>query len=87
MSDKPTFLYNNGVPEMVPMKVIDMTNKVAAKAYLTRPVEDTHTKEELEAVHRAVRFTQMFKQEESLDKMNEEEVLQHSVPPIDRRLL
>ncbi len=62
------------------MPVIDMSSKTNAKAYLSRPVEDTHTKEQLEAVHRAVRFTQQFKQVESLAKMDEEETITRPVP-------
>ena len=54
------------VADMKPMKVIDMSNKASAKAYLSRPVEDTHSKEEMDAILRAIRYTQMFKQDESL---------------------
>jgi hypothetical protein len=67
---------------LAPMKVIDMSKQSSAKAYLSRPPEDTHSAVELEAVHRAIRFTQMFKQEESLAKMDEEELVQRPVPRI-----
>jgi len=62
------------------MKIIDMSTKSNAKAYLSRPPEDTHTKEELEALHRAIIFTQMFKQQESLNKMDEEEAMERPFP-------
>ena len=58
------------------MKIIKLDNKPIAKAYLTRAPKDTHTKEELDAVHRAIRYTQMMKQEESYNKMDEEELIQ-----------
>lgn len=72
------------------MKIIDMTsNKSEAKAYLTRPPEETHTKEELEALHRAIQFTKMFKQEESLAKMDEEELVERCMlpPQLARKVL
>lgn len=75
-------ILNPNTAEIKSMKVIDMSNRVSAKAYLSRPVEDTHTKEELEAVHRAIHFTKLFKQEESLAKMNEEEVITRPLPRI-----
>ncbi len=65
---------------LLPMKVLDMSKAATAKAYLNRTPEDTHSKEELEAVHRAIRFTQMFKQAESLAKMDEEEIIGRPVP-------
>jgi len=72
-------------PQPSAMKVIDMSsNRSVTKEYLTRPVEQTHTKEELEAVHRAIRFTKMFKQEESLSKMDEEEAIARPVPTLPR---
>ena len=67
-------------PNMTAMKVIDMSTKSSAKAYLSREPEDTHSKEELEAVHRAIRFTQMFKQEEARAKMDEEESIERPIP-------
>jgi uncharacterized protein (DUF849 family) len=53
------------------MKVMDM--KKHAKEYLSLSPEKTHTKEELEAVHRAIKFTALFKHKESMSKMDEEE--------------
>lgn len=70
------------VQNLPSVKVIDMSNKTSAKAYLTRPVEDTHNQTELEALHRAIRFTQMFKHEESMAKMNEEEMIERVLPKI-----
>ena len=64
------------------MKIIDMSDRSSAKAYLSRPVEDTHTKEELEAVHKAIMHTRFFKQEESLSKMDEEETIARPLPRI-----
>ena len=65
---------------VTPVKTIDMSSRVEAKAYLTRPIEDTHTKEELEALHNAIRYTQMFHHKESMDKMNEEELINRPLP-------
>jgi len=62
------------------MKVIDMSTKASAKAYLTRDPSDTHTKPEMDAVLRAVAYTKLMKQEESLAKMDEEEVLNRPLP-------
>lgn len=62
--------------KLPPMKVIDMSDKSSAKAHLSRPPKDTHSKEELDSVLRAIRFTQAYKQEESLNKMDEEELIQ-----------
>jgi hypothetical protein len=62
------------------MKVIDMSTKASAKAYLTRAPKDTHNKEELEALSRAITYTKLMKQEESLEKMNEEELLSRPLP-------
>lgn len=69
----------SGSQEMLPMKVIKMDNAIEAKAYLSRSVEDTHSQKEQEALHRAIRYTKLFKQQESLDKMNEEGVMEHIV--------
>jgi len=62
------------------MKVIDMSTKSTAKAYLTRSPEDTHTKEEMDAVLRAINYTKAVKQEESLERMNEEELMERPLP-------
>lgn len=64
----------------IAMKVIDMSTKVSAKAYLTRLPEDTHSRLEVEALHRAIQYTKVMKQQESLDKMNEEEILSRPLP-------
>lgn len=63
------------------MKEIDMSSVSGAKAYLSRPVEDTHSVEELAAVHRAIRYTHMFKKEESLAKMDEQELVERIIKP------
>ena len=63
-----------------PMKVIDMSTKSSAKAYLTRDPKDTHTKSEMDAVLRAINYTKTVKQEESLSKMDEEEILNRPLP-------
>ena len=67
-----------------PMRVIKMDTKSEAKANLTRSPEETHTPAELEAVHRAVRYTQLFKHEESMEKMNEEEVIERTMPDLKK---
>ena len=66
------------------MKVMDMRTKSAEKAYVTQSPEKTHTPAELEAVHRAVRFTQLFKQAESYEKMNEEEIVERTMPELKK---
>ena len=66
--------------EMVPMKTIELKDKATAKAYLTRDPKDTHTKEEMESLLRAIAFTKMFHQQESLEKMNEEEMVTRHLP-------
>lgn len=69
----------HGLPQM---KEMDLSNPSSAKMYLTRPPEQTHTKEELDALHRAIRFTRLFKHEESMAKMNEEELIQRPLPKL-----
>jgi len=69
----------------VAMKTIDMSTKSGAKAYLTRSVELTHNKAELDAVLRAINYTKAVKQEESLAKMNEEELLERPLPGHNNR--
>lgn len=64
-----------------PMKVIDMSTQASAKAYLSRPPEDTHSVDELKSLHRAIRFTHLFKYEESLAKMDEESAIEHIIRP------
>ena len=66
--------------ELPKMKVIDMSDPASAKAYLTRPVEDTHSQSELEAVHRAIRFTNAFRKKEAQEKMNEEGAMELPIP-------
>jgi hypothetical protein len=70
--------------ELKSMKIIDMRTKSAEKAYVTRPPEDTHSKEELDAVHRAIRFTHAFKHQESMEKMNEEEDIERAFPNLKK---
>lgn len=68
-----------------PMKVIDMSSKSTAAAYLGK-VEASHTPEELEAVYRAIRYTKLFKQEQSLSKMDEESALSLPLPKLMRQI-
>ena len=67
------------VAEMKPMKVIHMDTKSEAKANLSRHPKDTHTREELDSLHRAIRYTHIFKHEESMAKMDEESPIEHQV--------
>ena len=62
------------------MKEIDMSTKASAKAYLTRAVEDTHSVEELKSLHAAIRYTHQHKYQESLEKMNEVELIERPLP-------
>jgi hypothetical protein len=74
------------IPEkevLLPMKtiVVDNIKKDAmTKAYLTQDPKDTHTKEEMDSLIRAIMYTKMVKQQESLDKMNEEELIERPLP-------
>ena len=72
--------------EILPMKVIDMSSKTNAKAYLGA-VEDSHSKEELESLQRAIRFTHMFKHEESMAKMDEELALERPMPNLPQHII
>jgi intergrase/recombinase len=63
------------------MKTIKL-DKRTAKGYLTELPEKTHTKEEMDSLLRAIRFTHMFKQEESLAKMDEEELMVRPLPKL-----
>ena len=74
-------LYTN-TEEIKPMKVMDLRTDSAHKAYLTRHPKDSHTKEELESVLRAIYYTKAVKQEESLAKMDEEEAMVRPLPSI-----
>ena len=66
--------------EIKPMKVMDLRSKSAEKAYLTQDPKHTHTKDEMASLLRAIEFTKMFKQAESLAKMDEEEVVMRPLP-------
>ena len=56
--------------DRTPLKAISMNSQSGTKAYLTRPPEDTHTKEELRALHNAIHFTHNFMSKESLAKID-----------------
>ena len=66
--------------ELKAMKVIDMSTKDSAKEYLSKAPKDSHTNEELDAIHRAINFTKLFKHEESMSKMDNEESLVRPLP-------
>jgi hypothetical protein len=68
------------------MKTIRMDNKSEAKEYLTNPPEKTHTKEELEQLHACIHYTHIFKHDESMEKMNEEEIVERQMPGSTRQL-
>lgn len=68
------------------MKTIQMNNKSEAKEYLTNPPEKTHTKEELEQLHACIHYTHIFKHDESMEKMNEEEIVERPMPGTQRSL-
>lgn len=57
-----------------------MSTASSAKAYLSNPPEKTHTREELDQLHACIRYTQIFKQTESLEKMNEESPIEMPLP-------
>ena len=66
-----------------PMKVIDMSTKASAAAYLGHPPEQTHNKTELESLHRAIRFTKMFRQAEADEIAKQEELIERPLPNIN----
>lgn len=66
--------------EFVAMPVLDVTNKTQLKNHLENDPKKLYKGAELDAIHRAIRYTQLFKQEESLEKMNEEELMQRPLP-------
>jgi hypothetical protein len=68
------------------MKTIQMNKQSEAKAYLTNPPEKTHTKEELDNLHACIRYTHMFKHNESMEKMNEESPIEMPMPGTQRHL-
>ena len=72
-------------PVLKSMKIIDVSTQASAAHYLGNMPEKTHTKEELESVHRAIRFTQQFKQEEARLKMEQEELLNRPLPAFGGR--
>ena len=68
---------------LTPVKdIIDNRHNKAYDQYFLRPPVETHTKEELDAVHRAILYTHLFKHEESMRKMDEEELLYRPMPKI-----
>jgi hypothetical protein len=77
----PSIIIPTKISDLKPMKVIEMDkDKATSKAYLNRSPEDTHNKEEMDALLRAISYTKMFKQQESYEKMSEEELLARPVP-------
>jgi hypothetical protein len=78
---RPSIIIPTKVSDLKPMKVIEMDkDKATSKAYLNRPPEDTHSKEEMDALLRSIAYTKMFKQQESYEKMEEEELITRPVP-------
>ena len=75
-------ILHTNTEQPTPVKVIDMSTKSSAKAYLTRAPKDTHTKAELQSLHNAIAYTKLLKQEESLAKMDEEELLARPLPKL-----
>lgn len=75
----PLIIATTSVEDMKPMKVIKMDTKSEAQANLDRHPKDTHTKSEMDALLRAVRYTHMFKHDESMAKMDEENMIQHQL--------
>ncbi len=68
---------------MIPMKTIVVDNlkrDSMTKNYLTKSPEETLSKEEMDALLRAINWTKQFHQKESLDKMNEEESIVRPLP-------
>ena len=65
--------------EFVAMPVLDVTNKASLKKHLENSPTEIYKGAELDAIHRAIRYTQLFKQEESLAKMDEESPIEHQL--------
>jgi hypothetical protein len=68
------------------MKTIRMDTLSEARANLINSPEKTHTTEELDQLHACIRYTHMFKQQESMDKMNEESPIEMPMPGTQRHL-
>ena len=50
--------------------------------YYQLPVEKTHSPDELAALHRAIRYTQLFKQDEAEVRHSEVELIERVLPSI-----
>ena len=75
-SNKPTSLGIITGKELPAVKAIDKQNEI----YYCRHPRDTHTAEELASVHRAVHFTNAYRHEESMAKMEEVETIERILP-------
>ena len=64
----------------VAMPVMDISTPERMRQHLRRSPNELYKGEELEAIHRAIRYTQQFKKEESQRRMDEESPLTRPVP-------
>jgi hypothetical protein len=66
--------------DAIPVKVMDITDERAMHEYRSKLPKDTHTKEELDALHNAIKFTHAYRLEESLAKMDEHSPIDMPLP-------
>lgn len=70
----------NPQTEFKTMPVLDVKNKASLKMHLENAPETIYTTEQLDSIHRAIRYTQAHKHEESMAKMDEEEMIERQLP-------
>lgn len=73
--------------DMVAMPVMDMSTPEHVRQNLRRDLKEIYTPEEMEAIHRAIRYTQLHKQEEARAKMDEESPLISPMPVLTKKEL
>lgn len=72
-----TFIFKES--KQVPMKTMDKTDSRAMREYFGKPPTETHNKEELAALYRAIHYTHSNKMEESMAKMDDQEMLDRAM--------
>lgn len=73
--------------DVIAMPEMDMSSASKVREHLTRPLTEIYTKEEMEAIHRAIRYTQMYKQDEARERMDTEELLTRPMPKLTKKQL
>jgi len=70
--------------DALPMPVMDISTPELMRQHLRRPVEALYNAEQLESIHRAIRYTQLYKQDEARAKMDEESPLTVPMPQLTK---